>query len=141
MFEFFKRRKLNSQIRDAVLDAEPMHLLGILVYRHAKDADLAPRQRTEAKTQGEAIVAQAEAFRAYQEAPGAQALTPFLPYLAAIAAMKMAADKLPFDAKQCRSNVADMVASLGSAGGFSELYGPVCADASYKIGIFIRTKI
>ena len=140
MFEFFKRRKLSSQIHDAVLEAEPMHLLGIMVYRHAKDADLAPRQRTEAKTQGEAIVAQAEAFRAYQEAPGAQALTPFLPYLAAIAAMKMAADKLPFDVKQCRANVADMAASL-KAGGFSELYGPVCADAAYKIGIFVRTKM
>jgi len=141
MFEFFKRRKLNSQIRDAVLEAEPMHLLGILVYRHAKDPDLAPRQRTEARTQGEAIVAQAEAFRAYLEAPGTLALPPFLPYLAAIAAMKMAADKLPFDAKQCRASVADMVASLGKAGGFAELYGPVCADAAYKIGIFVRTKM
>ena len=60
--------------------------------------------------------------------------------LAAISVMKMAADKLPFDVKQCRANVADMAASL-KAGGFAELYGPVCADAAYKIGIFVRTKM
>ena len=141
MFEFFKRRKLKRQIRDAVLDAEPMHLLGVLVYRHAKDENLSPHQRSEAKTRGEVIVVQAEAFRAHLEAPKTKTLSAFLPYLAAIAAMKMAADKQLFDAKQCQANVADMVASLGQAGGFAELYGPVCADAIYKISIFVRTKM
>ena len=140
MFGFFKGRRLKRLIREAVLAAEPMHLLGVLVYRHAKDPDLSPHQRDEAKAQGAALQEQGEAFRAYANAPAGQSAEQFLPYLAAMAVMKAGADKSPYDVKACSATVADMMASLAQPGAFEDPYGAICSEISFKIGIFVRTK-
>ena len=140
MFGFFKHRKLRRQIQEAVLAAEPMHLLGVLVYRHANDPDLSPHQRDEAKSQGELLLTQAEEFRLYLAAPDGHSKEEILPYLAAMTAMKMAGDKIPHDDKLCRTNLADMMASLERPGAFAEAYGAACAEVGGKIEIFVKTR-
>jgi len=140
MFGFFKHRKLRRQIQEAVLAAEPMHLLGVLVYRHANDPDLSPHQRDEAKSQGELLLTQAEEFRLYLAAPDGHSKEEILPYLAAMSAMKMAGDKIPHDDKLCRANLADMMAALERPGAFSEAYGATCAEVGGKIEIFVKTR-
>ena len=140
MFGFFKHRKLRRQIQEAVLAAEPMHLLGVLVYRHANDPYLSPHQRDEAKAQGEILLTQAEEFRQYLVAPDGHSKEEILPYLAAMSAMKMAGDKIPHDDKLCRANLADMMAALERPGAFSEAYGATCAEVGDKIAIFVKTR-
>ena len=140
MFGFFKHMKLRRQIQEAVLAAEPMHLLGVLVYRHANDPDLSPHQRDEAKAQGELLLTQAEEFRQYLVAPDGHSKEEVLPYLAAMSAMKMAGDKIPHDDKLCRANLADMMAALERPGAFSEAYGATCAEVGDKIAIFVKTR-
>ena len=140
MFGFFKHRKLRRQIREAVLAAEPMHLLGVLAYRHANDPDLSPHQRDEANAQGEILLAQAEEFRQYLAAPDGHSKEEILPYLAAVTAMKMAGDKIPHDDKLCRANLADMMASLDRPGAFAQAHGAACAEVGEKIAIFVKTR-
>ena len=123
-----------------MLAAEPMHLLGVLVYRHANDPDLSPHQRDEAKAQGEILLTQAEEFRQYLVAPDGHSKEEVLPYLAAMSAMKMAGDKIPHDDKLCRANLADMMAALERPGAFSEAYGATCAEVGDKIAIFVKTR-
>ena len=123
-----------------MLAAEPMHLLGVLVYRHANDPDLSPHQRDEAKAQGEILLTQAEEFRQYLVAPDGHSKEEILPYLAAMSAMKMAGDKIPHDDKLCRVNLAEMMAALERPGAFSEAYGATCTEVGDKIAIFVKTR-
>ena len=140
MFGFFKRRRLKRLIHEAVLDAEPMHLLGILVYRHAKDPDLSPHQRDEANAQGKALLEQGEAFRAHVNAPEVQSAEQFLPYLAAIVVIKAGADKSPYDVKACSATVADMMATLTQSGTFGDPHAAMCSEVSSYISTFVGTK-